>query len=169
MRDIKVDKINSLQMLDTNTLEPIIEFDDISGMTIETEIEPSSLSKEVLQFNHCAFFECELTNCSSFINYITDLNDKAFYIEYDIPIMIQSRWHKKYRINKKWLKRYGMKKDNVSVRCDVDSISPDKSYDPYNLIESKGFNLELSNMRYKFRPDQMRRNLKIERCYDKYD
>ena len=59
-----------------------------------------------------------------------------------------------------------MKKDRVLVKCDVDSISPDNSYDPYDLIESKGFNFELSNMQYKFRPDQLRRNLKIERCYE---
>lgn len=164
MDNYKIDKVNSFKMCDINTLEPIMESNGIENATIETEVVSSSLSKEVLQFNHYASFEGELTNCSSLINYITDLNDKPFYIEYDIPIMIQFRWHKKCRINKKWLKRYGMKKDKVSVRCDVDSISPDKSYDPYNLIESKGFNLEISNMRYKFRPDQMRRNLKIEMC-----
>lgn len=163
MINYKVDKIKSLQMLDINTLEPVVEFGDINNTLIETEIEPSSLSKEVLQFNHYASFKGELANCSPLINYVTDLNAKPFYIEYDIPIMIQARWHKKRRINKKWLKKYGMKKDKVSVRCDVDSISPDKSYDPYDLIESKGFNLEVSNMQYKFRPDQLRKNLKMER------
>lgn len=166
MVDFKIDKINSLQMLDINTLEPIIEFGDINNATIESEIEPSSLSKKVLSFNHEASFEGGLMDCSSLLNYVTDLNDKPFYVEYDIPIMIQARWHKKRRINKKWLKRYGMKKDKVSVRCDVDSISPDNSYDPYDLIKSKGFNLELSNMQYKFRPDQLRRNLKIEMHYE---
>ena len=162
MVDFKIDKINSVQMLDIHTLESVIDFGDVGNATIETEIEPSSLSKEVLQFNHSASFEGELTDCSSLLNYVTDLNDKPFYVEYDIPILVQARWHKKRRINKKWLKRYGMKKDKVSVRCDVDSISPDNSYAPYDLIESKGFNLELSNMQYKFRPDQLRRNLKIE-------
>lgn len=166
MSNFKIDKIHSLQMLDINTLEPVVEFGDINDAIIETETEPSSLSKEVLEFNHSASFEGELADCSSLFsslfNYVTDLNDKPFYIEYDIPIMIQARWHKKRRINKKWLKRYGMKKDKVSVRCDVDSISPDNSYDPYDLIESKGFNVEFSNMQYKFRQDQLRKNLKIE-------
>lgn len=166
MVDFKIDKINSLQMLDINTLEPIIEFSNIGNATIETEIEPSSLSKEVLQFNHFASFESTLTDCSPLLNYASDLNDKPLYIEYDVPIVIQARWHKKPRINKKWLKRYGMKKDKVLVRCDVDSISPDNSYDPYDLIVSKGFNLEVSNMRYKFRPDQLRKNLKIAMHYE---
>lgn len=83
-----------------------------------------------------------------------------------MPILIQARWHRKPRINKKWLKRYGMKEDKILVRCNVNSISPDNSYDPYDLIKSTGFNMELSNMKYKFRPDHLRRNLKIEICYE---
>jgi len=159
-------KTNSFQILNTDTLEPITEFSDIDNVTIESEIDTSSLSKEVLSLNHEASFECELTDCSSLLNYTTDLNDKPLYVEYYIPIWIQARWHKKPRINKKWLKRYGMKKDKVLVRCDVDSVSPDDSYDPYDLVKSGGFNIELSNMQYKFRPDQKRKNLKIVGCYE---
>ena len=165
MFNFKIDKVNSLQILDTNTMKPIADFSGIGNVTVESEIESSSLKKEKLSFNHEASFECESTDCSSLLNYTTDFNDKPLYIEYYIPILIQTRWHKKKRINKKWLKRYGMKKDKVLVKCDVESISPDNSYDPYDLIEYKGFNFELSNMQYKFRPDQLRRNLKIERCY----
>ena len=159
-------KANSFQILDIDTSDPIAEFSNIGNVTIESEVEPNSLSKEKLSFNHEASFECELTDCSSLLNYVTDLDDKPLYVEYYIPILIQARWHKKPRINKKWLKRYGMKKDKVLVRCDVDSISSDNSYDPYDLIESNGFNLELSNMQYKFRLDQLRKNLKIERYYE---
>lgn len=164
MTNYKIDKINSFKICDINTLEPITELNGIENATIESETEPSSLSKEVLSFNHEASFECELADCSSLLNYAIGLSNKPFCAECYVPIMIQSRWHKKHRINKKWLKRYGMKKDRVLVKYDVDSISPDNSYDPYNLIESKGFNMELSNMRYHFRPDQLRRNLKIEMC-----
>ena len=156
--------VYSFQMLDINTLESIAEFSDIGNVTIESEVESSSLSKEKLSFNHYATLECELMDCSSLLNY-TDFNDKPLYIEYYIPILVQSRWHKKKRINKKWLRRYGMKEDKILVKCDVNSISPDNSYDPYNLVESTGFNMELNNMQYKFRPDQLRRNLKIERYY----
>lgn len=155
-------KANSFQILDIDTAQPIADFNDIRDVTIESEVEESSLSKEKLSFNHEASFECELIDCSSLLNYATDFNDKPLYVEYYIPILIQARWHKKPRINKKWLKRYGMKKDKVLVKCDVDSISPDNTYDPYDLVESGGFNIELSNMQYKFRPDQLRRNLKIK-------
>lgn len=162
MINYKVDKIKSCQLLDKDTLEPIANLDGIGNVT--TEIESSSLGDEVLSFNRSASFEGKL-NCDTLLySLAVDYNNKPLYIEYYVPIMIQARWHKKRRINKKWLKRYGMKKDRVLVRCDVDSISPYNSYDPYDLIESEGFNLELSNMQYKFRPDQMRKNLKIEMC-----
>ena len=157
-------KANNLQICDAYTLEPIANFDGIRNTTIESEVETNSLKEEKLSFNHEASFECGLTDCSSLFNRITDLNDKPFYVEYNIPIWIQARWHKKKRINKKWLKRYGMKKNKILVRCNVDSLSQD----PYdlNISELVQFNVSLSNMEFKFRPDQLRRNLKIEECYD---
>lgn len=161
MMDFKIDKINSLQMLDANTLEPIGEFSGIGNVTIESEIEPSSLSKETLSFTHEATFEASGVDLFSLPLYTTFV-DKPFNLEYSTPIMVQSRWHKKKRINKKWLKRYGMKQDSILVKCDVKSISPDDSYDPYNLVKSQGFNMELGDMQYIFRPDQLRRNLRIE-------
>ena len=128
---------------------------------VETEIETHSLSKEKLSFTHEATFNVNAEDIS-LLNYVTDFNDKPLYIEYNAPIMIQVRWHKNKRINKKWLKRYGMKKDSILVKCDVESISPNNNYDPYYLTEYVEYGMILSNMQYKFRPDQLRRNLKIE-------
>lgn len=45
-----------------------------------------------------------------------------FTLVYYIPIMIQARWHKKARVNKKWQKRYGMKEDSVRVEADAKTI-----------------------------------------------
>lgn len=158
-------KVKGFQILSENALEPIADLSNIN-MTVESEIESNSLVSETLQFNNSAFFQCELKDSFFSYNYVGDLTGKPFYLEYYIPIMIQARWHKKPRINKKWLKRYGMKKDKVLVRCSIDSITPDSSYDPYDLIESTGLNLELGDMQYKFRQDQLRKNLKIEKCYE---
>lgn len=165
MTNYKIDRVKSVQILDKDTLKLIADWDGIGNATIETEVEPSSFANEVLSFNHSASFKGELINYSLASN----LNSKPLYVEYYIPILIQARWHKKHRINKKWLKRYGMKEDKVLVRCDVDSITPDNSYDPYypcDPIEFNEFNVELSNMQYKFRPDQLRRNLKIVMHYE---
>lgn len=166
MIDFKIDKVNNLKMFDINTLEPIIEYDDISNVSVKSEVEQISLSKEKLSFNHEMSFKCESIDCLSLLNYKTDFSNKPLYVEYYIPIMVQARWHKKKRINKKWLNRYGMKKDNVLVKCDVESISPNTSYDPYCLTEQVKYDMTLDNMQYKFRPDQLRKNLKVKMCYE---
>lgn len=163
MIDFKIDKINSFQMLDTNTLKPIAEFNGIKEVTIESEVEPRSLSKEKLSFNHEASLECESIDCSldcsSFFDHANDgYYDKPVDIEYYMPIMIQSRWHKKHRINKKWLKRYGMKKDSVLVKAKASKITFDTERENEYEI---GCNMNIEDMQYKLRPDQLRKNLKI--------
>lgn len=155
-------KSGSLTMLKDN--EAFCEFNNVNGF-IESEIEPCSLGKETISFNHEATFEAELEYCSPLMTYTTDFSDRPFYIEYKTPIMIQARWHKKPRINKKWLKRYGMKKDCISVKCDVESFTPNTNYDDEYLHEHAEYGMVLTNMQYKFRPDQLRRNLKMEMCY----
>lgn len=159
MTNYKVDRIKSFQILDKDTLEPIANLDGIGNVT--TEIEPSSLGDEVLSFNNSASFQGTIDYDSALYS-LTVCNNKPLYVEYYIPILIQARWHKKHRINKKWLKRYGMKKDKLWVKCDIDSVAPQNPKDPNNPV----INFELSNMQYKFRPDHLRRNLKIEMCYE---
>ena len=143
--------------------EPVCEFNNINGF-VESEIEPYSFGQEVLKFNHEATFEAEMTDCSPLKIHMEDLSFRPFNIEYRTPIMVQSRWHKKPRINKKWLKRYGMKKDYIVTKCNVISMTSDyECENPYE-IEHK-FNLSLDSMKYEFRPDQLRKNLKMEMCY----
>lgn len=71
--------------------------------------------------------------------------------EYDFPIMIQARWHKKRRIRKKWLKRYGMK--------------PDRLHAVVSRAHYNGWAIEFrtSDVCYKYRPDQLRHGIKIVR------
>lgn len=156
-------KANSFQILNPDTLEPIYMDDNVNGL-VETEIESSSLSQEVLTFNHEATFEAEMIDCSPLLSYTTDMFDIPLYMEYKIPVMVQARWHKKPRINKKWLKRYGMKKDTVLVRCNVESVIPNTYHDPLGMTEHVEYGMTFSNMEYKFRSDQLRRNLKLEVC-----
>ena len=159
MIDFKLDNIRNFQILDANSLEPIMEIGNIDNVTIESEIEPSSLSKETLSLTHEASFECELEDCSTLLGYATDYYNKPFDIEYYLPVMIQSRWHKKNRINKKWLKRYGMKQDFILVKSKVSSVSFDTECEnPYEIK----YNMGIEDIQYIFRPDQLRRNLKIE-------
>lgn len=79
---------------------------------------------------------------------------KTFWFEHDIEILSQARWHKKKRINKKWLKRYGMKSDTVRMRANARAMSHD--------YLSGEFDFETDSYEYIWRPDQRRRCLKIE-------
>ena len=93
-------------------------------------------------------------------NWLSDLPSnqftptKSFDIEYNTPILIQARWHKKKRINKKWLKRYGMKPDTVKMKAKSRTLSYD--------TETGECEFEVDKLEYIWRPDQKRKNLKIE-------
>lgn len=157
MTNYKIDRVQSVQILDKNTLEPIADLNGVGNVT--TEIEPSSFKDEVLSFNHSASFQGTIDYNSALYS-LTVCDNKPLYVEYYVPILIQARWHKKHRVNKKWLKRYGIKKDKLWVKCDIDNVTPENSKDPYNTV----INFEFSNMKYKFRQDQLRKNLRIEMC-----
>ena len=94
------------------------------------------------------------------INWISGLIDnqftptKNFDIEYNTPILVQAKWHKKRRINKKWLKRYGMKPDTVKMKAEARTLS-------YNT-ETGDCEFEVDKLEYIWRPDQKRKYLKIE-------
>lgn len=163
MMNFKTNNINNFQILDANSLEPIMEIGNIYNVAIESEIEPSSLFKETLSLTTEASFECELTDCSTLFGYATDYHNKPLDIEFYSPIMIQSRWHKKHRINKKWFKRYGMKQDFILVKAKASKVAFDTERENEYEIECK---MDIENVQYKFRPDQLRRNLKIEACYE---
>ena len=58
--------------------------------------------------------------------------------EVDIPKLVQARTHKKKRINKKWLRRYGQKLTYVRTKAKVADITVD------NVVEfcrEKGLSL----------------------------
>lgn len=158
-------KADSMSMYNADNFDLVFKSDCINDMVVTSDIDTSSMGDEVLTFNHEATFSAEIEDVSPLMSYITDLNGKPYYIEYNTPIMIQARWHKKPRINKKWLKRYGMKKDNLRVKCNVESVTPNKERDPYYLTESTEIGMILTDMQLQFRPDQLRKNLKIEAIY----
>lgn len=159
MNDFKIEKVNSYQLFDTDTLELIGDF-DVGCVTTESYVEPSSLSKETLSFNQTATFECKLpVDASPLVDYMAEEYERnnEFNMEYYVPIKIQARWHKKHRINKKWLKRYGMKDDVLLVNMKVNEIALDTEREDVFEME-----LAIKEFHCKFRPDQLRKNLKIE-------
>ena len=92
-----------------------------------------------------------------------------FTMEYKRPIMVQARWHKKARVRKKWLKRFGMKSDTVKVCVDAHALEYhpghilDEQYDDSGICATfNSFEFETNKQEYILRPDQQRKGLKIE-------
>lgn len=102
-----------------------------------------------------ASFSCEMTLAGlDCLNYKPFEPAKNFSIEHNIEILVQAKWHKKKRINKKWLKRYGMKIDTVRMKADAHRLSYD--------INTGELNFGVDKLEYIWRPDQKRKYLKIE-------
>lgn len=88
-------------------------------------------------------------------------------IYWDIPIMIQARCHKKYRVNKKWLKRYGMKRDVVAAEATVKSFTSTPGYAvPTDIVycdlDTRDFECDIDKLTLKYKPHQIRKNSRVE-------
>ena len=102
-----------------------------------------------------ASFSCEMTLAGlDCLGYQPFEPAENFSIEHNVGILVQAKWHKKKRINKKWLKRYGMKSDTVKMKADARRLSYD--------IDTGELNFEIDKLEYIWRPDQKRKKLKIE-------
>ena len=126
-------------------------------------VDLTSLTREEVTLT----FENVYINLALLESIVAPRDAKPEKLEYEIPIMIQARWHKKKRINKKWLKRYGMKPDVVKATMNIRECT----YEPEHIINKDNtgahstydsWNFETGMPVYEYRPDQMRRNLKIQ-------
>ena len=107
--------------------KPLCEVKDIE---IETA-DVSSSEAESFILNNDRIIEFEVTGIDTkFLAVDISESNPKFTIEY--PRIKQVRKHKKKRINKKWLKRYGTKKevmkiDNVEIKLEGTEKVNDKS------------------------------------------
>lgn len=114
-----------------NTIKPIESIEICRGKNIFSNYEtmlPTLMNKD--SSTTCSF-ECKLekpTDLSDLSSACNNENIKCGdYLYIVTGKQIQARKHKKKRINKKWLKRYGYKykKDKVKARIkEVTSIAP---------------------------------------------
>lgn len=134
------------------------ELGEIFSGDIEVDtLSPSEMPEIIYNFQKAATasFSCEMTLADlDCLGYKPFEPTEKFSIEYNVGILVQARWHKKKRINKKWLKRYGMKHDTVKMKATARTLS-------YN-IETGDCEFEVDKLEYIWRPDQKRKNLKIE-------
>lgn len=130
--------------------------DSLSGFA-EFEFSADEVAPIHWDLHKEASFSCEIdsADCALLKKISTPLTHTVpFTLTHKRNIMIQARWHKKKRIRKKWLKRYGMKPDTIQVTYDIGELSYDHS--------DNSFDFETTYYRNILRPDQKRRGLKIE-------
>lgn len=146
----------TLYMMDSNGRQ--LELGDALYGDIEIDTcSPNEIPDAVcyLQSAASASFSSEMTLADlGCLDYKPFEPAENFSIEYNVPILVQSRWHKKKRVNKKWLKRYGMKEDTVKMKADARRLSYD--------INTGELDFEVDKLEYIWRPDQKRKHLKIE-------
>ncbi len=130
----------------SNNLNGLIEVDTLSAD------ETPNISYNLIK-DFSASFEMSVLDLSCLYT-STFKQSEVFNIEHDVSILTQARWHKKRRINKKWLKRYGMKQDTVKIKAVARTMS--------HMSETGEFNIDVDKLEYIWRPDQLRKNLKIE-------
>ena len=150
----------------------IMSFDNC---TIEEFVTPLSDKAELehtinLSSIGNAEFTCENVQLNtSLLDSMLEAPKTPAKVYWDMPIMIQARWHKKNRVNKKWLKRYGMKPDAIKVEMNIRALEciPEHIDNESRCKTSlsciyNSWNFETDMPIYKYRPDQMCKNLKIE-------
>lgn len=126
-------------------------------------VDLSSLTREEVTLT----FENAYINRALLERLVVPRDAKPEKLEYNIPIMIQARWHKRKRINKKWLKRYGMKPDVIKATMNIRECTYESGHivgkDDIGIRSTcDSWDFETDMPIYKYRPDQMRRNLKIQ-------
>ena len=146
-----------LTMIDRDTGEQF-DLGEVTpmGMEVEEWSNKEEPSKTIKGFTNPATFSCENTtiNQDLFNELCKPSTSLGFTIEAETPILIQARWHRKARIRKKWLKRYGYKEDTVKViakaRCGE-----------YNT-ETGESNSDVDSIELKFKPYQMAREARCK-------
>lgn len=133
----------------------IYDWGEISPMSLEREEwspheEPEKTIKGV--FNSATISCIDTTiNQDLFNELCKPSRSLGFIIEGERPILIQAHWHKKARIRKKWLKRYGYKEDRVKTIMKA-------KYGEFNT-ETGECDIEVESIEYIFKPYQLQREV----------
>lgn len=117
-------------VVNKNTGEEIVQLDTTAPPIAEYEL--SADEEPIINISSHYVCKCEF-KCDC------EFNEELFYsisnsthatptrMEWDTLIYIQKRYHKKKRINKKWIKRYGFEKGYIHCKTNANIIELDKN------------------------------------------
>lgn len=119
-------KIENLEIFDYNTKEKCGEIKDIKTHELKAESN-MNIKNKALRFDKSFNGEFYVENG----NLNTNINEFLSEPEYKIKYLkiVQARKHKKKRINKKWIKRYGYKAVWVTTKGWNFIMKTDRTYE----------------------------------------
>ena len=79
------------------------------------------------------------------------------FIYYEIPVIVMKRWHKNWRIRKKWLKQYGTIQSTIKLLYQVDEIMPKCGKD-----DTVSISANVKCIGFSFEPWQLRRGMIVK-------
>ena len=145
----------TLTMMNRETGE-VHDWGEITPMSLEQEVwSPNEEAEKTIRgiFNSTTISGIDATINQDLLNELCKPSRSlGFTIEGETPILIQARWHKKARIRKKWLKRYGYKEDRVKTIMKA-------KYGSFNK-ETGECDIEVESIEYKFKPYQLHREVR---------
>ena len=145
----------TLTMMNRETGE-VHGWGEITPMSLEQEAwSPNEKPKKTIKgiFNSVTISGIDATINQGLLNELcTPLRSLGFTIEGETLILIQARWHKKARIRKKWLKRFGYKEDKLKTIMKAKNGSFNK--------ETGECNIEIESIEYIFKPHQLQREVR---------
>jgi len=123
----EINGISSMQMLNTETGKSV-DFGKPISVKNDIELQPDKQYMFSSTVNSSIEFSCDNTkfDVDGLSNLFTSKLENATYATMNVPIYKQARVHKRKRINKKWLKRYGYTIIMKSVKAKVIGISSDE-------------------------------------------
>ena len=145
----------TLTMMNRETGE-VHDWGEITPMSLEQEVwspheEPKKTIKGI--FNSATISGINAAINQDLLNGLCKPSRSlGFTIEGETPILIQARWHKKARIRKKWLKRYGYKEDRVKTIMKA-------KYGSFNKVTGE-CDIEVESIEYIFKPYQLHREVR---------
>ena len=119
-------EISSLSMIDLTTGREVININPPTLSDLHREsLQFSTDEKMEIPMYMSGSFDCDTSNINLHKLFPNSPNGK-YTMEADIPNKVQNRTHKRWRINKKWAKRYGYKTINKRVKLDIISMEDNR-------------------------------------------
>lgn len=133
-------KLTNGTLIDLTNNKEICKVTDFNDGICTTELSADAFPIHHITTTADLNIELEHLDIESFKS-LTTQPVKSFYLEYDIPILIQKRYHKKKRINKKWIKRYGFKKAYIHCQSPTTTVEATPQNDGLYMFDMDIFKL----------------------------